>query len=244
MLTDDEKKRYTRQILLEEIGEPGQEKLKAARILVAGAGGIGSAVLNCLAAAGIGRIHIVDCDTVEMSNLNRQILHWQKDIGRKKTDSAAEKLQAINPDIDVVVMHATISKDNILDLASGVNGIVDAMDNMPARYILNEAAVKMRIPFFHGAVYGFEGRAMTVLPGKTACLRCLYRGPVEREIFPVLGTAPAMIGAVQACEVIKYLVGAGRLLTDRMLTIDGLTMNASEFKIHRNPNCEHCASPG
>ncbi len=240
MLTDNERKRYDRQIMIEEIGEKGQEKLKNARVFIAGAGGLGSPIAIYLSAAGVGNIRIVDHDSIELSNLNRQVLHWDEDIGRNKVDSAGAKLSKLNPSIRVEGICETINEDNIFELSDGFEMIVDAMDNLPTRYILNKAAIEKNIPFFHGAVSGLEGRAMTVIPGKSACLRCGYRGPVAAEKFPVIGVAPAIIGTIQATEVIKYIVGAGDLLTNRLLRYDGLRMEFAEFKIDRNPQCDHC----
>lgn len=242
MLTDKERKRYDRQIMIDEIGEKGQEKLKKGRVFIAGAGGLGSPIAIYLSAAGVGTIRIVDHDTVELSNLNRQILHWDENIDMKKVDSASEKLSALNPSIRVEGICETIGEDNVSDLVDGYDLIVDAMDNLSTRYILNKEALDRNVPFFHGAVSGLEGRAMTVIPGKSACLRCGYKGPVTREKFPVMGVAPAIIGAIQATEVIKYIVGIGDLLTNRLLRYDGMNMRFTEFKVERNPRCDHCAN--
>jgi len=240
MLTPKERERYDRQILIKDIGETGQEKLKGAKVLIAGSGGLGSPISLYLAAAGVGRIRIVDHEEVDLSNLNRQILHWEKDIGRKKVDSAREKLLGLNPDVTIEPVRETITEDNVFRLAAGFDLIVDAMDNFPTRYLLNRSAIENNIPFFHGAVNGFEGRAMTIIPGKTTCLRCMYRGPVLKEKFPVIGVAPAVIGSIQATEVIKYIVRVGELLTNRLLVYDGLNLTFTEFKVAKNPNCEHC----
>jgi len=240
MLTENEKKRYDRQIMIPEIGEEGQEKLKQARVVIAGVGGLGSPIALYLAAAGVGNIRIIDEDTVDISNLNRQILHWDRDIGRGKVDSAYEKLSALNPTIEVEAIRATIGQDNVAKFVEGCDLIVDAMDNLPTRYLLNRTAIENNIPFFYGAIRGFEGRVMTIIPGKTACLRCMYRGPVPKEKFPVIGIAPAIVGAIQAAEVIKYIVGMGGLLTGRLLLYDGAEQTFKEFKVKRNPRCEHC----
>lgn len=240
MLNENEKKRYDRQIMIPEFGEEGQEKLKRARIVIAGVGGLGSPIAVYLAAAGVGTIRIIDEDTVDISNLNRQILHWDRDIGRGKVDSAFEKLSEMNHEIKIEAVRATIAEDNVFQLMEGCDLIVDAMDNLPTRYLLNRTAVEMDIPFFHGAVRGFEGRVMTVIPGKTACLQCMYRGPLPKEKFPVIGMAPALVGAIQATEVVKYLVGMGGLLTGRLLLYDGMAQTFTEFKVKRNPQCEHC----
>jgi adenylyltransferase/sulfurtransferase len=240
MLTRDELERYDRQIMIQEFGQEGQEKLKRAKVFIAGAGGLGSAVATYLTAAGVGVIRVVDHDRVELSNLNRQVLHWDEDIGRGKAVSATEKLRKLNPEVEIETIQEMITEANISRLVAGFDLIVDAMDNLPTRYLLNKVALERNIPFFHGAVYGFEGRAMTIIPGKTACLRCVYRGAIREEKFPVIGVTPAVIGCIQATEVIKYIIGIGQLLTNRLLIYDGLNMKFTEFKLKRDPNCEHC----
>ncbi len=241
MLSRDELERYDRQIMIKGLGEEGQEKLKRAKVFIAGAGGLGSPVSIYLTAVGVGTIRVVDHQRVELSNLNRQVLHWDEDIGKRKIDSALEKLGRLNQSVKIEATEETITEANVSQLVAGFDLIVDAMDNLPARYILNKAALERNIPFFHGAVYGFEGRAMTIIPGQTACLRCLYRGVVPREKFPVIGVTPAVIGCIQATEVIKYIVGIGELLTNRLLTFDGLHMRFTEFKVKKDPGCEHCS---
>lgn len=241
MLSEQELKRYDRQILIYGFGREGQEKLKKARVFLAGAGGLGSPIAYYLAAAGIGTIVIADHDTVDLSNLNRQILHWEENISEKKVDSAAAKLSKFNSGTKIETIAKTIDASNASELVGDADVIVDAMDNLPTRYLLNRTAQQKGIPFIHGAVYGFEGRAMTVLPGKTACLNCLYHGAeVPKAKFPVIGVTPGVIGCIQATEVIKYIVGLGDLLTDRLLNYDGLSMKFSEFKINRDPDCPHC----
>jgi adenylyltransferase/sulfurtransferase len=241
MLTKKELERYDRQIMIPGFGAEGQAKLKKAKVFIAGAGGLGSPVAIYLAAAGIGTLRIADHDTVELSNLNRQVLHWEKDIGGEKVASAAAKLKKLNPGIRIETVGETITEANAAGLVGDADLIVDAMDNLPTRYLLNRTAIKKNIPFFHGAVYGFEGRAMTVIPGKSACLNCLYHGAIPpAEKFPVIGVAPAVIGCIQATEVIKYIVGLGELLTGRLLNYDGLTMKFTEFSIKRDPGCAVC----
>jgi len=242
MLTPSEQERYDRQIMIGEIGQEGQEKLKRSRVVIAGTGGLGSPIAIYLTAAGIGMIRLIDHDQVALSNLNRQILHWEEDIGRKKVDSARTKLRNLNRAVEIEAIAETVTEGNVSKLVNGCDVIVDAMDNLPTRYILNRCAIEKNIPFFHGAVNGFEGRVMTILPGKTACLRCMYRGPVPQEKFPVIGVAPAVIGVIQATEVIKYLLGIGRLLTNRLLIYDGLKVTFSEFTVNKNPDCDHCGS--
>jgi len=240
MLTADERERYDRQIMLTEIGEEGQEKLKRASVFIAGAGGLGSPAAIYLTAAGIGRIRLVDHDRVDRSNLNRQILHWDNDIGRSKVESAIEKLNKVNPEVQIEAIEETITEANLAQLVAGSDLIVDAMDNLATRYLLNKAALDNDIPFFHGAIYGFEGRAMTIIPRKTACLRCVYRGVIPEEKFPVIAVTPAVIGCIQATEVIKYIVGIGELLTDKLLNYDALNMEFTEFNVKKDPHCEDC----
>jgi molybdopterin-synthase adenylyltransferase len=241
MLTNKELERYNRQIMIPGFGPEGQEKLKKAKVFIAGVGGLGSPAAIYLAAAGIGTLRIADHDTVEISNLNRQILHGDKDIGSLKVLSAEAKLKKFNPHINIETFGETITEGNAAGLVADSDLIVDAMDNLPTRYLLNRIAIAKNIPFFHGAVYGFEGRVMTIIPGKSACLNCLYHRtvpPVEK--FPVIGVAPAVIGCIQATEVIKYIVGLGDLLTNRLLNYDGLRMKFTEFSIKRDPGCAHC----
>jgi len=241
ILTADELERYDRQIMIEDIGMHGQEKLKKARVFIAGAGGLGSPISLYLAAAGVGTIRIVDRDRVDLNNLNRQVLHRDDDIGEKKVDSALTKLAGLNPSIHIETAWEIITEQNVSDLVADADLVIDAMDNFPTRYLLNKAAIDRNIPFIHGAVSGFEGRVMTIIPGKTACLRCMFRGPIPEEKFPVVGVTPAVIGSIQATEAIKYIIGIGDLLENRLLMYNGLTMNFTEFKIKKNPNCDHCS---
>jgi len=240
MLTVDELKRYDRQLMIREIGEKGQERLKKAKVFIAGAGGLGSPAALYLTAAGIGAIRIVDSDKVDITNLNRQVLHWDEDIGKPKAVSAAEKLRRLNRNVAIEAIAERITEDNVFELLSDSDLIVDALDNLPARFILNKAALRKNIPFFHGAIYGLEGRVMTIIPGETACLKCVYRGAMPEKKFPVIGVTPALIGSVQAAEVIKYLLKTGELLTNRMLLYDALNLSFEELKIKKDPNCEHC----
>jgi len=240
MLSPEEKQRYDRQIMIPGIGETGQEKIKKARVVIAGAGGLGSPIALYLTAAGVGTLRIIDNDKVELSNLNRQILHGDKDIGKSKTASAYDKLTKLNKNINIETVHITIDENNAAQLTEGFDVIVDAMDNLSTRFLLNKAAVKHKVPFIHGAVSGLEGRAMTIIPGKSACIKCVYHALPPEHKFPVLGTTPAIIGAIEATEVIKYITGIGTLLTDRLLICDGLNMKFTELKVIRNINCEHC----
>jgi molybdopterin/thiamine biosynthesis adenylyltransferase len=240
VLTAGDRERYDRQIIIRGFGEEGQERLKRSRVVIAGGGGLGSAVSLYLVAAGVGTIRIVDHDKVELSNLNRQVLHWDKDVGRRKVVSASKKLKSLNPEVEIEAIDTTITEANVLKLVSGFDLIVDAMDNLPTRLLLNKAALDKGVPFFHGAVHGFEGRAMTIIPGKTACLKCVYRGVIPEEKLPVIGVAPAVIGSIQATEVVKYVVGIGELLTNKFLVYDGLKMKFTELRVSKDPNCEHC----
>ena len=238
MISKRELARYERQILIPEWTKAGQQKLKKAKVVVAGVGGLGSAVLTYLAVAGVGKIRVIDGDKVELSNLNRQTLHWDKDIGRAKVDSAKEKLESLNPDIEVEAIDERITEDNVYDIVDGYT-IVDAVDDLPTRFLLNRAALRKNLPFFHGAIYGFEGRVTTIIPGMTACLRCLYQEVMPGKI-PVVGVTPAVIGCIQATEVIKYILGIGELLTDRFLIYDGLSMRFTEVRLKKDPNCCEC----
>jgi molybdopterin/thiamine biosynthesis adenylyltransferase len=240
MLGRRELVRYERQMMMPQWGKAGQEKLKRAKVLVAGAGGLGSAILTYLAIAGVGKIKVIDGDTVELANLNRQMLYTDKDIGRKKVVCAKERLESLNPDIKVEAVEAVLSEENAFDLV-GDYPIVDGLDNLATRHLLNRVAVRRGLPLFHGAVYGFEGRATTIIPGKTSCLRCLYQDALPGK-NPVVGVAPAIIGCIQATEVIKYVLDIGDLLADRLLIYDGLNLKFSEVRLKRDPNCNECQS--
>jgi adenylyltransferase/sulfurtransferase len=240
MVSEREQKRYKRQMML--FGDEGQERLKKAHIFIAGAGGLGSPVSLYLAVAGVGTITIVDMDVVDQTNLNRQILHCDQDIGRKKTTSAKKKLQEINPDITVNAIDVKIDETNVADLVGDAHGIVDAMDNYPTRYLLNNAAIGKGIPLFHGGIRGFYGQATTIIPGTTPCLKCIFPKPPPKEVFPVVGVTAGFIGMVQANEVIKFLLGIGDLLTGRLLIWDGMQAHAEEICVERNPACSACGS--
>ena len=238
MFSERERERYKRQMML--FGDEGQERLKKAHIFVAGAGGLGSPVSLYLAVAGVGTITIVDMDLVDQTNLNRQILHFDRDIGKKKTASAKEKLQEINPDITVHAIDVKIDETNAADLVGEADGIVDAMDNYPTRYLLNEVAIEKEIPLFHGGIHGFYGQATTIIPGTTPCLKCIFPKAPPKEVFPVVGVTAGFIGMVQANEVLKYLLGIGELLTGRLFIWDGMQAHAEEICVERNPGCEAC----
>jgi molybdopterin/thiamine biosynthesis adenylyltransferase len=240
MLSDRELARYNRQITISDWGNAGQEKLKKAKVVVAGAGGLGSAILIYLAAAGVGHIRVVDSDKVDRTNLNRQVLYTDADVGRKKARVAAERLESLNFDIRVEPIVGVIGEDNVSDLVADYL-IVDAMDNLPTRFLLNRVAVQRKLPLFHGAVYAWEGRATTIIPYKTPCLQCLYQGVIPGKP-PVVGVTPAVIGCIQATEVIKYLLGMGELLTGRLLMYDGLAMTFNEMKVKKDPDCPECGT--
>ncbi len=241
MITSEEQKRYHRQILM--LGEAGQERLKASRVLIAGAGGLGTVIATYLAAAGIGTLRIADRDVVEASNLNRQILHWGKDLGRLKTASAAEKLSALNALIQVEEITGRIDEATIDAITADCDLIVDAMDNFPTRYLLNRAALRKGVPFIHGAVRGLQGQATTVIPGKTPCLRCLFpQSPPPSTVFPIIGATCGVIGSIEATEAVKLLTGQGEPLAGRLLIWDGLAACVDTLVIERNPGCPECGT--
>jgi len=238
VLSQSEQERYSRQIM--SFGKEGQERLKRAHIFIAGAGGLGSPVAIYLAVAGVGTITIVDMDSVDLTNLNRQILHSDRDIGRKKSASAREKLEEINPDITVRAIDVKIDAGNAVNLVGNADGIVDAMDNYPIRYLLNDVALKKEIPLFHGGILGFYGQATTIIPGETPCLKCIIPKAPPAEVFPVVGVTPGFIGMVQSTEVLKYFLGIGELLAGRLMIWDGLQGRVEEIRVERNPGCEAC----
>ncbi|MDW5550116.1 HesA/MoeB/ThiF family protein [Methanosarcina sp.] len=239
-MNDFEREKYSRQILL--FGEEGQEKLKNAKVLVAGAGGLGSPVSTYLAIAGIGKIILADFDSVDPSNLNRQFLHHQKDIGRLKVESAKEKLLSMNPDIEVETIAEMLTESNLEALVPECDVIVDALDNLETRHMLNRLAIKRRIPLIHGAVTGYDGQVTTIVPGKTPCFYCIFPRISKKEIFPVLGATPGIIGSIQANEVIKFLTGQGKLLEGRLLFWNGLSGSFSEISLSKLNNCPVCGT--
>jgi molybdopterin/thiamine biosynthesis adenylyltransferase len=230
--------KYIRQIML--FGEEGQEKLRKARVFVAGAGGLGSPISTYLAVAGVGKIIIADFDTVDPSNLNRQFLHHERDIGRDKIKSAAEKLLSMNPEIKVETIKEKITDENAGSVVPPCDLIIDALDNFDTRHVLNRLAVERKIPLIHGAVSGYRGKATTIIPGKTPCLYCIFPSSFKKEVFPVLGTTPGVIGTIQANEAIKYLTGQGKLLENRLLLWDGLSCSFSELNVNKTENCPVC----
>lgn len=230
--------KYIRQIML--FGEEGQEKLRRAKVLVVGTGGLGSPISTYLAAAGVGEIIIADFDKVDLSNLNRQYLHHEKDIGRDKIISAKEKLLSLNPEIKVETVKEKITDENASTIIPPCDLIIDALDNFDTRHVLNKLAVERKIPLIHGAVSGYRGQATTVIPGKTPCLYCIFPSTFKKEVFPVLGTTPGVIGAIQANEAIKYITGQGKLLENRLLLWDGLSCSFSELNVKKTENCPVC----
>jgi len=242
VLTETDFIRYGRQILYPDFGEEGQKKLKQSHVLVAGLGGLGCPASIYLASAGIGHITLVDWDLVELSNLNRQILHWEEDIGEKKPFSAAQKLAKLNPTINITPLFEKITLENVQDIIKGANVVIDGMDNFETRFILNSGCVVERIPLIHGGIYGFLGEITTIIPGITPCLACIFpTAPKKGEkTFPVFGVTPAFIAALQVTEAIKLLAGFGDLLTNRMLYVNGAIMEFSFRPLTRNPNCKVC----
>ncbi|MDI6884650.1 MAG: HesA/MoeB/ThiF family protein [Hadesarchaea archaeon] len=241
-MTTKELERYGRQIILPGFGKNGQLELKRAHVFVAGLGGLGSPSSIYLVEAGVGHLTIIDEQRVDMTNLNRQVLHWELDVGHSKAASAVEKLYAMNPNVKVDSKLKRITPENVNQLIKGADVVVDGMDNYPIRYLLNEACVRARIPFVHGAVEGLMGQLMTIVPGKGPCLRCLVpQEPPKKPIFPVLGATPGVIGCLQAMETIKLITGVGEPLVGRLLIFNGMDMTFDEMKVKRDPRCPVCS---
>lgn len=246
MLTSEEQERYSRHLILPEVGPEGQERLRESRVLVIGAGGLGSPAALYLAAAGIGTIGIADGDRVELSNLQRQIIHDSASIGQSKTASAAKRLQAINPACRVEQIPTMLDQDNLPGLLTRYNFVLDATDTLAAKFMINDLCVSQAVPFSHGGILRFQGQTMTVLPGVSPCYRCLFGElpPEEdREVCErdgVFGLLPGVIGTLQAAEAVKFLLGIGSLLTGRMLTFDLLGMRFREVPVAVNPCCSSC----
>ncbi|MQL50762.1 molybdopterin-synthase adenylyltransferase MoeB [Desulfofundulus thermobenzoicus] len=244
-LTQEQEKRYQRNILLPGVGVEGQVKLLQSGVLLVGAGGLGSPAAFYLAAAGVGRLGLVDADVVDLSNLQRQILHRTGDIGRPKVESARDKLVALNPDVQVEVFPERLSAASAVSLIERYDLVVDCTDNFATRFLLNETCLALGKPFIYGGVLAFAGNLMTIIPGAGPCLRCIF--PVEPEQgvpgcaeLGVLGAVPGIIGTLQATEAIKYLLGLGELLTGRLLTFDALSMTFYEVSVQQNPDCPAC----
>ncbi|MCF8063557.1 MAG: HesA/MoeB/ThiF family protein [Deltaproteobacteria bacterium] len=241
-LSPGELERYRRQIIIPGIGERGQGRLKAARVCVIGLGGLGSISATYLAAAGIGYLRGVDCDCVEPGNLNRQVLHWTPDLGRPKAESAREKLSALNPEVETETVRLEVTPETVGEAVGGCRLIVDATDNLATRRVLNRFAVEQGIPFVFGGVEGFGGMVLTVVPGDSPCLECLFPArdrSGEREIG-VAGPVPGVVASLQALEVIKLILGLGSPLLGRLLLFRGLDMTFRELRVDRNPDCPVC----
>lgn len=246
MLSDEQAERYCRHIMLKEVGGKGQEILLKGRVLIIGAGGLGSPIALYLAAAGVGNIGIADADNVELSNLQRQIAHHTKDVGRSKVVSAKEKMAAMNPDININTYGKRVTAGNILDIIKNYDFIIDATDNFASKFLINDACVLSGKTYSHGGVLQFVGQTMTVKPGESACYRCIFPSPPSAEIDApcsragVLGVLPGLIGCIQATEAIKYLLGKGELLTGRLLVFDALPMKFREVTVRKNSACPVC----
>jgi adenylyltransferase/sulfurtransferase len=244
--TEDQLERYSRHILLQDVGVEGQEKLCSAKILIIGAGGLGAPAALYLAAAGIGTIGIVDNDRVDLSNLQRQIVHFTRDVNAPKVESAKEKMLAINPDIEVRTYQEYLCANNIRDIIRGYDFIIDGTDNFPTKFLVNDACVMENIPYSHGGILRFDGQTMTVVPGKSACYRCVFRKPPPPDAVPtcsqagVLGAIAGMLGTIQAAEALKFVTEVGELLTDTLLTFDAKTMNFRKVKLSKQKDCPVC----
>jgi molybdopterin/thiamine biosynthesis adenylyltransferase len=240
-LTEEERQRYARQMMIPKWGEDAQGRLKASRVFIAGAGGLGSPVAFNLAVAGVGCLRICDFDSPERSNLNRQFLHDDSRIGMNKAESAKLTLARLNPHVVIEAVTERIEADNVDRLVTDADLVLDCMDNFPTRFILNAAAARKGIPLVHGSIWGFEGRATFVHVPHTPCLACTFREAPPREVFPVLGATPGIVGTIQAMEAIKYLAGVGSLLKGRLLCCDFLEMHFFEVKLRRDPTCSVCS---
>jgi sulfur-carrier protein adenylyltransferase/sulfurtransferase len=245
-LTTDDLSRYSRHLILPEVGIEGQQKLKAARVLCVGTGGLGSPLAFYLAAAGIGTLGLVDFDVVDASNLQRQIIHSTRDIGRKKLDSAEEKLLALNPALNVVKHDTMLTSANALEILKDYDVVADGTDNFPTRYLVNDACVLLGKPNAYGSIFRFEGQASVFATEEGPCYRCLYPEPPPPGLVPscaeggVLGILPGLVGVIQATEVIKLILGKGAPLIGRLLLVDALSMRFRELKLRKNPECPVC----
>ncbi len=246
-LTDAQIERYSRKLILPNIGGKGQEKILNAKVLVIGAGGLGSPASLYLASAGVGKIGIVDSDKVEVNNLQRQIVHSTSTVGKPKVDSAKERLNAINPEIEIVPLNLRLTSANIMDIIKDYDIVVDGSDNFPTRFLVNDACVLSKKPLSHGGIFRFDGQAITILPGESACYRCLFPEPPPQGLVPscqaagILGAVAGTMGTVQASEVLKFILGVGELLVGRLLIFDALEPS---FRIVRFPQDKDCAICG
>jgi adenylyltransferase/sulfurtransferase len=245
-LSKDEILRYSRHLIVPEVGMEGQLKLKAAKVLLVGAGGLGAPLGLYLAAAGIGRIGLVDFDVVDFTNLQRQVIHFTKDVGRNKIDSAAEKMQALNPNVEIVKHEVALSSENAMEILKDYDLVVDGTDNFPTRYLVNDACVLLGKPNVYGSIFRFEGQATVFAYQGGPCYRCLYPEPPPPGLVPscaeggVLGILPGTIGLIQATETVKLILGIGEPLVGRLLLYDALAMRFRELKLRKNPECPIC----
>ncbi len=248
-LTPEQRERYSRHTLIPEIGAAGQQKLLDAKVLLLGAGGLGSPTALYLAAAGVGTLGLVDDDVVDLSNLQRQVIHTTDRVGVPKVDSAEEAIRALNPDVNVVKYPVRIDASNIVEIISGYDVIVDGVDNFPTRYLLNDATVRLKIPVVSASILGFDGQLSVFKPYDGPCYRCLFREPPPAELAPscgangVLGVLPGTMGLLQATEVIKLILSIGEPAVGRLLLYDALAATLSEVKVHRDPECPICSRP-
>ena len=245
-LSKDEILRYSRHLIVPEVGVEGQLKLKAAKVLLVGTGGLGAPLGLYLAATGIGRIGLVDFDVVDFTNLQRQVIHFTKDVGRPKIDSAAEKMQAINPNVEIVKHEVALSSENAMEILKDYDLVVDGTDNFPTRYLVNDACVLLGKPNVYGSIFRFEGQATVFAYQGGPCYRCLYPEPPPPGLVPscaeggVLGILPGTIGLIQATEAVKLILGIGESLVGRLLLYDALGMHFRELKLRKNPECPIC----
>ncbi len=243
--SEEQIERYSRHIILEDIGVKGQEKILESKVLIIGAGGLGSPAALYLAAAGVGTIGIVDNDVVDLTNLQRQVIHFTPDLGKPKVDSAKEKIEKINPDVKVRTYKELALADNILDLIKDYDFIIDGTDNFPAKFLINDACVLAKKPFSHGGILRFDGQTMTYTPGNT-CYRCVFSGPPPKNAIPscaqagVLGSIAGILGTIQATEVLKFITGKGDLLINRLLIFDALDMDFRTITLQKNKSCAVC----
>lgn len=245
--TNEQLERYSRHIILKEVGVKGQKKLLNAKVLIIGAGGLGAPAALYLAAAGVGTIGIADADEVDLSNLQRQIIHSTKDLGKAKVKSAKESMEAINPDVTVKTYRTFVDSSNIMDMIKDYDFILDGTDNFPAKFLINDACVMAGKPFCHAGIIRFQGQLMTYVPGEGPCYRCIFKDPPPKDAVPtckqagVIGAMAGVIGCLQAMEAIKYIIGQGDLLTGRLLTYDALEMNFRTIKLPLDHNCAVCS---
>jgi adenylyltransferase/sulfurtransferase len=246
-MNEDQIKRYSRHILLPEVGGKGQKKIANAKVFIVGAGGLGSPAALYLAAAGVGTIGLIDGDTVDLSNLQRQVIHHTPDVARPKIDSAREKINKLNPDVTVVTTHDRLTAKNALSAVKDFDIIIDGTDNFPSKFLINDTAVLAKKPLIHGGILRFVGQVLTILPGQSACYRCLFKAPPPSGVVPscqeagVLGALAGLIGTIQATEALKLILGVGQPLTDRLLTYDALATRFRNVPLRRNPQCPVCS---